>query len=83
MIFSTDNFFRVSVCGRAYADKVLHVRTDAPMIPSVVMIEDVRKHVGPNLVFGTSGCFCDRRTDELKVFWAFFSILKNYKLSSG
>ena len=27
-------------------------------------IEDVPKHVGPNLVFGTSGCFCDRQTDR-------------------
>ena len=26
-------------------------------------IEDVPKHVGPNLFFGTYGCFCDRRTD--------------------
>ena len=72
-------------------------------------IEDVPKHVGPNLVFadddqqrnrpgrlakagGLVGAFVtfvdfvtffvtDRRTDgqtdELKVFWAFYSILKN------
>ena len=82
-------------------------------------IEDLRKHVGPNLVFadddqqrgrpgrlakhpafglvllpagyltpsvdfvtffvtdGQTGRRTDGRTDELKVFWAFYSILKN------
>ena len=31
---------------------------------AAMKIEDVPKHVGPNLVFGTSVCFCDRRTDR-------------------
>ena len=33
------------MCGRTYASKGLHVRTDAPRIPSVVMIRGIELSV--------------------------------------
>ena len=54
---------------------VLLVRYIIPTQANKSFIEDMPKQVRPNLVFGTSGCFGDRRTDrqadELKVFFAF------------